>query len=118
DLLPVVSVLGAFAEGETRIFNAEHVRFKESDRISVMAEELSKMGVDVEEREDGLIVRGGRVMGGVVDAHGDHRVFMALTVAGLAAEGETIISGDESVGVSYPSFLEDLAKLGASFRRV
>lgn len=118
DLLPVVSVLGAFAEGETRIFNAEHVRFKESDRISVMAKELSKMGVNVEERKDGLVVKGGRVRGGAVDAHGDHRVFMALTVAGLAAEGETIISGEESVDVSYPSFLEDLAKLGASFRRV
>lgn len=118
DLLPVVSVLGAFAEGETRIFNAEHVRFKESDRISVMATELSKMGVSVEERRDGLVIRGGKVKGGVVDAHGDHRVFMALVVAGLAAEGETLVSGEESVDVSYPGFLDDLARIGASFRRI
>jgi len=118
DLLPVVSVLGAFAKGETRIFNAEHVRFKESDRISVMAMELSKMGVDVEERSDGLIIKGGKVKGGAVDAHGDHRVFMALVVAGLAAEGETIVSGEKSVDVSYPNFLDDLAEIGASLRRI
>ncbi len=118
DLLPVIAVLGAFAEGKTRIFNAEHVRFKESDRISVMAKELSKMGVYVEEKKDGLVIRGGKVRGGVVDAHGDHRVFMALVVAGLAAKGETLVSGEESVDVSYPSFLNDLARLGAEFRRV
>jgi len=94
------------------------VRFKESDRISVMTAELSKMGVDVEERRDGLVIRGGKVKGGAVDAHADHRVFMALVVAGLAAEGETLVSGEESVDVSYPGFLDDLARIGASFRRI
>lgn len=118
DLLPVISVLGAYANGRTRIFNAEHVRFKESDRISVMASELSKMGVEVEEMKDGLVIKGGRVKGSTVDAHGDHRILMALVVAALAAEGETMILGEDCVDVSYPAFLDDLERLGASFRRM
>ncbi len=118
DLLPVISVVGAVAEGETVLFNAEHARFKESDRIHAMSRELSKMGVKVKETKDGLIVEGGRLKGGIVDAHGDHRVFMALAVAGLVADGETVVVGEESVDVSYPEFIEDMVKLGANFRRV
>ncbi len=118
DLLPVLAVLGAFAEGKTDIFNAQHVRYKESDRVSAMARELSKMDVRVEEKPDGLTVYGGNVKGAHVDSYDDHRVFMALTVAALAAEGETVISGVESVDVSYPSFIEDVISIGANFRWV
>lgn len=116
DLLPVIAVLGSFAEGKTEIFNAQHVRYKESDRISSMARELSKMGVRISEKPDGLTIFGGRVRGAHVDSHDDHRVFMALTIAALAAEGETTISGVESVDVSYPSFLNDMMSLGADLR--
>lgn len=116
DLLPVIAVLGSFAEGKTEIFNAQHVRYKESDRISSMARELSKMGVRISEKPDGLTIFGGRVRGAHVDSHNDHRVFMALTIAALAAEGETTISGVESVDVSYPSFLNDMMSLGADLR--
>ncbi|WP_445869770.1 3-phosphoshikimate 1-carboxyvinyltransferase [Candidatus Jordarchaeum sp.] len=118
DLLPVLAVLGAVAEGKTDIFNAQHVRYKESDRISAMAKELSKMGVRLEEKPDGLTVYGGKIKSAHVESYDDHRVFMALTIAALAAEGETIISGVESVDVSYPYFIEDMISMGADFRWV
>jgi 3-phosphoshikimate 1-carboxyvinyltransferase len=118
DLLPVLAVLGSVAEGKTEIFNAQHVRFKESDRISAMSKELSKMGVRVEEKPDALTIYGGKIKGAHVESYDDHRVLMALSVAALAAEGETVISGVESVDVSYPSFIEDMISLGADFRLV
>lgn len=118
DLLPVLAVLGSVAEGKTEIFNAQHVRLKESDRISAMARELSKMGGRIEEKPDALIIHGGKIKGAHVESYDDHRILMALSVAALAAEGETIISGVESVDVSYPSFIEDMISLGADFRLV
>ncbi|MBS7268374.1 MAG: 3-phosphoshikimate 1-carboxyvinyltransferase [Candidatus Freyarchaeota archaeon] len=118
DLLPILAVLGSVAEGKTDIFNAQHVRYKESDRVSAMAKELSKMGIRIDEKIDGLTIHGGKLKGAHVETYNDHRILMALAVAALAAEGETIISGVESVDVSYPSFLEDMNFLGASFRRM
>ncbi|MEM2133317.1 MAG: 3-phosphoshikimate 1-carboxyvinyltransferase [Candidatus Jordarchaeaceae archaeon] len=118
DLLPILAVLGSVAEGKTDIFNAQHVRYKESDRISAMAKELSKMGIRIDEKIDGLTIHGGKLKGAHVETYNDHRILMALAVAALAAEGETIISGVESVDVSYPSFLEDMNFLGANFRRM
>ncbi|MEM3586629.1 MAG: 3-phosphoshikimate 1-carboxyvinyltransferase, partial [Candidatus Jordarchaeaceae archaeon] len=118
DLLPVLAVLGSVAEGKTEIFNAQHVRFKESDRISAMAKELSKMGIHVEEKPDSLTIYGGKIRGAQVDSYNDHRILMALSIAALAAEGETLISGAESVDVSYPSFIEDMISLGANFKLV
>ncbi|MEM2957200.1 MAG: 3-phosphoshikimate 1-carboxyvinyltransferase [Candidatus Jordarchaeaceae archaeon] len=118
DLLPVLAVLGSVAEGKTDIFNAQHVRYKESDRVSAMAKELSKMGIRIDEKIDGLTIHGGKLKGAHVETYNDHRILMALAVAALAAEGETIISGVESVDVSYPSFLEDMNFLGANFRRM
>jgi 3-phosphoshikimate 1-carboxyvinyltransferase len=116
DLLPVMAVLGAFAEGETALVNAAHARIKETDRIAVMAGELSKLGVDVLEKPDGLVVRGrggcrGRRPGtGLLrlDGHGDHRVVMALAAAALGAAGPVEISGAESAAVTYPLFLEQI----------
>ncbi|MEM3563823.1 MAG: 3-phosphoshikimate 1-carboxyvinyltransferase [Candidatus Jordarchaeaceae archaeon] len=118
DLLPILAVLGSVAEGKTDIFNAQHVRYKESDRVSAMAKELSKMGIRIDEKIDGLTIHGGKLKGAHVETYNDHRILMALAVAALAAEGETIISGVESVDVSYPSFLEDMNFLGANFRRM
>jgi 3-phosphoshikimate 1-carboxyvinyltransferase len=106
DLLPAVAVLGAYAEGETALVNAAHARIKETDRIAVMAGELRKLGADVRERADGLVIRGGVLRGGKVDGHGDHRVVMALAAAALGASGPVEIAGAESAAVTYPSFPE------------
>jgi len=115
DLLPTVATLGAAADGTTRIENAEHVRYKETDRVSAMAEELAKLGAVVEEEPDALVVRGGEseLVGAPVDGRGDHRVVMSLAVAGLVAEGETTIAGAEHVDVSFPDFFDVLYDLGA-----
>lgn len=113
DLVPTIAVLGAVAEGRTIIKNAEHVRHKETDRLSAMAVELSKMGAKIEERPDGLVVDGGLLQGAKVSGHHDHRIVMALTVAGLVA-GDTIIDAAESVSVSYPGFFEEMARIGCS----
>ncbi|MFH0964020.1 MAG: 3-phosphoshikimate 1-carboxyvinyltransferase [Planctomycetota bacterium] len=112
DALPALAVAGCFARGETRLVNVPQARVKETDRIAVMREELTKMGAEVEEREDGLVVRESRLAGTQLNGHGDHRVVMALAVAGLAAEGETRIDTAESVAVTFPSFVELMRALG------
>jgi 3-phosphoshikimate 1-carboxyvinyltransferase len=119
DLLPTLAVLGAAADGETRLVNAEHVRYKETDRVSAMADELEKLGASVTEREDALTIHGAEsnLRGARVDGRGDHRVVMALAVAGLVAEGTTTITGAEHVGVSFPGFFDTLAELGAAVTR-
>ena len=115
DLLPTIATLGAAADGTTRIENAEHVRSKETDRVSAMAEELSKLGAVVSEEPDALVVRGGEsdLSGATVDGRADHRVIMSLAVAGLVAEGETTVTGAEHVDVSFPGFFDLLYGLGA-----
>ena len=119
DLLPTIAVLGAAAGGETRITNAEHVRYKETDRVSAMAEELKKLGATVEEYEDELVIDGANseLSGAVVQGYDDHRVIMSLAVAGLVAEGETTIRGAEHIDVSFPDFFEVLYDLGATIDR-
>jgi 3-phosphoshikimate 1-carboxyvinyltransferase len=116
DLLPTIAALGAAADGTTRITNCEHVRYKETDRVSALAEELTAMGASVEEERDELVVHGGEtdLVGARVDGRADHRVVMALTVAGLVADGETVVEGAEHVDVSFPDFFEAMASLGAS----
>ena len=112
DELPVLAVLAAFAEGTTTIRNAEELRVKESDRLSILAESLSAMGADVTETEDGLIIRGGKPLrGAVIHSHLDHRIAMSFAVAALAAEGETEITEADCVKISYPNFFEDLNSL-------
>jgi len=115
DLLPTVAALGAAADGTTRITDCEHVRYKETDRVSGMAEELGKMGAVVEESRDELVVHGGEttLTGTEVDGRGDHRIVMALAVAGLLAEGTTTVAGAEDVDASFPGFFDVLAGLGA-----
>lgn len=105
DELPALAVAGAFAEGELRVANASELRVKESDRIAALAEGLSALGAAVEERPDGFVVRGGqRLRGARVRSHGDHRIAMALSVAALAAEGESLVEGAECASVSFPEF--------------
>jgi 3-phosphoshikimate 1-carboxyvinyltransferase len=112
DELPLVAVLGAFADGETVIADAAELRLKESDRIVTLAAGLSALGASVETRPDGLVIRGpARLKGASVDPAGDHRIAMALAVAALAAEGAAEIKDADCVAVSYPSFWQDLEKL-------
>jgi 3-phosphoshikimate 1-carboxyvinyltransferase len=118
DALPALAVVGAFAEGETRLVNVPQARAKETDRIAVMREELRKLGIEAQELPDGLTVQGGRPRGAVVDGHGDHRIAMALVVAGLAAEGETVIEGAEAIDVTFPNFAELMQGLGGRVRVV
>ncbi|QLD84432.1 3-phosphoshikimate 1-carboxyvinyltransferase [Natronomonas halophila] len=117
DLLPTIAALGAVAEGTTRITDCEHVRLKETDRVAAMASELEKMGVDVEEYEDELVVHGGGLEGATVEGYEDHRIIMALATAALVADGETTIEGADHVDVSFPDFFEVLFHLGAGVER-
>ena len=118
DALPAIAVAASTAGGVTHIVNVAHARIKETDRIKVMAMELAKMGVDIAEREDGLVIRGGKLRGAMVNGHDDHRVVMALVLAGLNADGETIIDTAEAAEVTYPGFAEDFRKLGAKIEVV
>ena len=114
DALPALAVAACFAEGETRLVNVPQARLKETDRISVMREELSKMGADIEELPDGLIIRGSRLKGARVNGRGDHRAVMALAVAGMRAEGETVIETAESAAVTFPDFARLMGSIGAN----
>ena len=116
DALPAMAVAGAFAEGQTRLLNVPQARLKETDRIAVMRQELAKLGVACEEREDGLIVQGGRVKGGRVHGRGDHRVVMALAVAGLAAESDVVVDSAEAAGITFPNFVELLRSAGGKIQ--
>ena len=113
DALPMLAVVGCFAEGETVLHNVAMARIKETDRIAVMCEELRKMGANIEERPDGLVIRKSALHGAHVNGHDDHRVVMALAVAGLVADGETRVDSAESVRITYPTFLESMRDLGA-----
>lgn len=115
DLVPTIAVLGSVARGKTTVVNAEHVRHKETDRLHAMAVELSKMGADIKERPDGLVIQGGKLHGASVHGWHDHRIVMALTVAGLVAGG-TRIDTVEAVDVSYPGFFAEMEKLGANVK--
>ena len=114
DELPMLAALGPFTEEGIEIRNAAELRVKESDRIAVLVENLRRMGATVEEQPDGLKVAGrraGKLHGAEIEPHGDHRIAMAFAVAGLAAEGATVIRDADCAGVSYPAFFEDLNRL-------
>ena len=107
DELPAIAVLGPYTEQGIEIRNAAELRIKESDRIAALAENLRRMGAQVEERPDGLRVAGrsaGRLRGAEIDPHNDHRMAMAFAVAALGAEGATVIRDAECAAVSYPEF--------------
>jgi len=116
DALPMLAVLGCFARGETRLLNVPQARIKETDRIAVMAQELSRLGARVRELEDGLIVECSELHAAEVDGHGDHRVVMALAVAGCAIAGTTVVHNAEAMAVTYPGFAEDMIALGANLQ--
>lgn len=112
DEIPVIAVLAAYADGTTVIRNAEELKVKESNRLDIMVESLTAMGVDIEGTEDGMIIRGGKPLhGAVIDSHLDHRIAMAFAVASLIAEGTTTITRADCVDISYPNFYSDLNSL-------
>jgi 3-phosphoshikimate 1-carboxyvinyltransferase len=113
DEFPLLMALAAAAEGITRIRGASELRVKESDRIAVMCRELARLGVAVEELDDGAIITGGPVRGGEVDSHGDHRVAMSFAVLALVAEAPVTIDNAEWIETSYPGFVDDMTALGA-----
>lgn len=112
DEIPVLAVAGALAQGRMIIRNASELRVKETDRITAVVENLRAMGADVSEYEDGMrVVGGNQLRGATLDCFGDHRIAMAFAIAGLFAEGETVIKNTECIATSYPGFREDLEKL-------
>jgi 3-phosphoshikimate 1-carboxyvinyltransferase len=114
DELPVLAAIATVADGVTVIRNAEELRVKESDRIATMVCELRKLGAQVDELPDGMVIHGrAKLRGAEVESHGDHRVAMALAIAGLLAEGETVIGNAECVTISFPQFAQTLTALGA-----
>lgn len=113
DSITILAVIGCFAEGETVLSNAAIARKKECDRIHAITTELKKMGADIEEKEDGLVIRPSKLKGTTVDTYYDHRMVMSLTVAALGAEGDSIIQDVECVAKTYPNFKEHMTLLGA-----
>ena len=109
DEVPALAVAACFAEGETVIRDAGELRIKESDRIRATARELRRLGAQIEELPEGMVIHGvGRLRGALCGSHGDHRLAMALAVAGLLAAGETTVRGTEAVAISYSGFWDDL----------
>ena len=112
DELPMLAAMACYAKGTTVIRDAAELKVKESNRITVMAENLRAMGADVTETADGMIIHGGRPLhGAVIDSKKDHRIAMTFAVTALAAEGETEILDADCVNISYPGFYSDLARL-------
>lgn len=117
DEIPVLAVAAALAEGKTVIRDAQELRVKESDRISVVAENLRRMGATIDEFADGMeIVGGATLKGAEIHSLGDHRIAMAFAIAGLFAEGETVIHGSECIETSYPGFIREMERLQAMGR--
>jgi 3-phosphoshikimate 1-carboxyvinyltransferase len=117
DEFPILMVAALFAEGETIVRDAGELRVKETDRISVMAGELAKMGAHIIETPDGFGVRGPqKLIAAVLDGHDDHRIAMSLSVAGMMASGATTVLDAKCAGDSFPGFAETMAALGASIR--
>ena len=112
DELPLVALLGCFAEGETVVRGAAELRVKETDRIATVVEGLRGLGAEIEALEDGFVVRGGGgLRGGRIASHGDHRIAMLGAIAGLASREGVEVAGMEAAAVSYPGFEADLASL-------
>jgi 3-phosphoshikimate 1-carboxyvinyltransferase len=112
DEIPVLTIAGCIARGRTVIRNAGELRVKESDRIATVASELSRLGAKIEPLPDGMVICGGRLLSGTaVDSHGDHRLAMALAIAGLVAKGETTIKHARAAQVSYPAFWRTLQQI-------
>ncbi|WP_127836971.1 3-phosphoshikimate 1-carboxyvinyltransferase [Clostridium prolinivorans] len=113
DIVPILAVLGALSEGTTKIINAGRLRIKESDRLKAISTELNKLGADIKEEREGLLIHGKkRLKGGTVDSWNDHRIAMALSIASIKCDEPVIITNSDSVKKSYPEFFKDFSMLG------
>ncbi|MDB4849965.1 3-phosphoshikimate 1-carboxyvinyltransferase [Nitrosopumilus sp.] len=118
DLLPPLSILSLISSETIEIVNVKHARLKETDRISILARELPKIGIKVQEKEDGLILKStGILTGAKLDSENDHRLFMAFCIAGTYI-GNCIVTDSKSVEVSYPNFIEEMNRLGAKIQSI
>lgn len=109
DEIPILAVAATQARGQTIIRDAAELRVKETDRIRAVVENLRSMGANVREQPDGMVIEGGQTLEGAeIDSYGDHRIAMAFAVAGLSAQGETLIHGAECADISYPGFFRQL----------
>ncbi len=112
DEIPILAILACFAKGVTIIKDATELKVKESNRIDVMVDNLSRMGADITATEDGMVIRGGKPLhGATIESHSDHRIAMSFAIAALMAEGETTITHPECVTISYPDFYSDISDL-------
>ena len=112
DLVPAIAILALKSSKPIEIFNVEHVRYKETDRISIIARELSKLGIKVEEKKDGLILNNsGNLNSADLNSENDHRLFMAFCIAGMYV-GNSTISDPKSVDISYPDFILEMKRIG------
>jgi len=118
DAITILAVVACFAEGETRIVNGAVARKKECDRIHCIASELRKMGADIDETADGLIIRPASLHGAEVESHGDHRMAMSLAAAALGARGNSLIRSVKCVSKTYPAFVRDFNHIGAAIQEV
>jgi 3-phosphoshikimate 1-carboxyvinyltransferase len=116
DALPMMAVLACFAEGKTTLANVAHARIKETDRIATMRLELTKLGAKVTELPDGLVIEGGKLTGAEVDGHHDHRLAMALAVAGCSIPGTTTVRTAESATITFPTFMDCMRNLGVDIQ--
>ncbi len=118
DEFSVFGTAAAFADSQTNVREARELRYKESDRIATLCQELQALGVPAQEAADGFSIPVGQLRGGEVQAHGDHRLAMAMAVAGLAAQGPVTVNGAEMIHESFPGFVEQLRALGADVQMV
>ncbi len=116
DAVPILAVIGCFAEGKTIIKNAGIARHKESNRLSAMESELKKMGAKIKQTSDGLIIEKSELKGAVVESYNDHRIAMALAIAGLAAKGTTIVKNTDCIAKTFGNFSETMRRTGAKIR--
>jgi 3-phosphoshikimate 1-carboxyvinyltransferase len=116
DALPALAVTACFAEGKTKLYNVTQARIKETDRIAVMAAELKKLGATIKELPDGLEIESSKLQGGNVEGHDDHRVVMAMSLAGLRTSEPVIVHGAEAAAVTFPEFVQLMQSLGANMK--
>jgi 3-phosphoshikimate 1-carboxyvinyltransferase len=116
DALPMMAVVACFAAGKTTRANVAHARIKETDRITTMREELTKLGAKVTELPDGLVIEGSKLTGTDVNGRHDHRIAMAMAIAGCSIPGTTTIRTAESATITFPTFTECMCNLGAEIQ--
>jgi len=112
DEFPIIFIAAACAKGETKLSGAEELRVKESDRIASMAKGLLTLGIEVSEKPDGIVIKGGKFQGGEIDSHGDHRIAMSFAVASIQSVGTIVVKDVENVATSFPNFVETVSSLG------